>query len=144
MHFSFVQLAFNDQLVRMNDPIQSAHSLSKFPVMIIGVQQMSLLTNIPTQCQHKGMFHTLYEVSPTHKTVLGIEQEPETLFLDSLTYQGELWTVDINVMDRIVTLRIDLGADVTLVSQAFSNRMISKELKPLCLIQDRFRCMYWT
>lgn len=102
--------------------------------MVIGVQQMSLLTNIPTQCQHKGMFHTLHEVSSTHKT----------LFLDSLTYQDELWTVDINVMDRIVTLRIDVGADVTVVSQALSDRMIFKELKTLCLIQDGFRCMYWT
>lgn len=61
--------------------------------------------------------------------MFGIEEEAETLFLDSLAYQGELLTVDINIMERIVTLRIDVGADVTVISQALPSRMIFKELK---------------
>ncbi|KAK0156520.1 hypothetical protein N1851_000189 [Merluccius polli] len=66
------------------------------------------------------------------KAVHGIEEEEsESFFLGCVSSDTDPWTVDIGIMDKNVTFKLDSGADVTVVSQTVLNNIFSDTQQPV-------------
>ena len=66
------------------------------------------------------------------KAVHGIEEEEsESFFLGSVSSDADPWTVDIGIMDKDVTFKLDSGADFTVVSQNVLNNIFSGTQQPV-------------
>lgn len=61
----------------------------------------------------------------------GTEEEEESFFLGSVTSDADPWTVERDIMDKNNTLKLDTGADVTVVSQVVFNSIFSNAQQPV-------------
>ena len=69
------------------------------------------------KCHSCGKMGHYQRVCLAGKAVHGIEEEEsESFFLGSVSSDADSWTVDIGIMDKDVTFKLDSGADVTVVS----------------------------
>jgi hypothetical protein len=75
------------------------------------------------------------------KAVHGIEEEEsESFFLGSVSSDADPWTVDIGIMDKDVTFKLDSGADVTVVSQTVLNNIFSGTQQPVLQKAEKLLC----
>ena len=83
------------------------------------------------KCRSCGKMGHYQRVCLAGKAVHGIEEEEDGWFLGSVTPGADPWTVQIKVMDKQVTFKLDTGADVTVVSQAVFDNMFSDTELPV-------------
>ena len=84
------------------------------------------------KCHSCGKMGHYQRVCLAGKAVHGIEEEEsESFFLGSVSSDADPWTVDIGIMDKDVTFKLDSGADVTVVSQNVLNNIFSGTQQPV-------------
>ena len=84
------------------------------------------------KCHSCGKMGHYQRVCLAGKAVHGIEEEEsESFFLGSVSSDADPWTVDICIMDKDVTFKLDSGADVTVVSQNVLNNIFSGTQQPV-------------
>lgn len=67
----------------------------------------------------------------------GIEKQEESFFLGSVTSDMDPWTVDVKIMDKTITFKLDTGADVSVVPQTVFNNIFSTAQQPHLLKAEK-------
>lgn len=90
-------------------------------------------------CHGCGKMGHYQRVCHAGRAVHGIdeEEEEEDFFLGYVTNDCDAWTVDISILDKLLTFKLDTGADVTVVSQSDLHNIFSNAKQLVLQKPDR-------